>query len=180
MSELLSRSSRGYKKMRDLKEGVVGLKNNSLYCYMNAILQCLMPIEDLRDYYLQRNYKRFDNTKCLSNTFDYSDGMSEFFNEAFDCNARSQVILNPTQLKNLIRRLFYPTMQHDSHEFFIHVLSQLQDEETPKKSVMFNGEVTKENEHRSLGAICKEYFDSYPSCIDRLFMGIIRNTVRCG
>lgn len=71
-------------------------------------------------------------------------------------------------------------MQHDSHEFFIHVLSQLQDEETPKKSVMFNGEVTKENEHRSLGTICKEYFDSYPSCIDRLFMGIIRNTVRCG
>lgn len=89
MSDLLSRSSRGFKKIKDLKEGIVGLKNNSLYCYMNAILQCLMPIEDLRDYYMQRNYKRFDNTKCLSNTFDYSDTFSEFFTEAFDCNARS-------------------------------------------------------------------------------------------
>lgn len=179
-ADLISRTTRGYKKMKDLKEGIVGLKNNSLYCYMNAILQCLMPIEEMRDYYLGRNYKRFEQTRCISNSFDYSDGVSDFFREAFEYDARSQGILNPTQLKNLIRRQFYPTMQHDSHEFFIHVLSQLQDEETPKSGVKFNGEVTKANQDRTLGMIYKEYFDSYPSCIDRLFMGIIRNTVRCG
>jgi ubiquitin C-terminal hydrolase len=37
---------------KELKDGIVGLKNNSLYCYMNACLQCLLPITELRDYYL--------------------------------------------------------------------------------------------------------------------------------
>jgi len=49
--------------------------------------------------------------------------MAEFFIDAFDYNAKQEAILNPTGLKNLIRKRFYPTMQHDSHEFFIHVLS---------------------------------------------------------
>ncbi len=35
-----------------LRDGIVGLRNNSLYCYMNACLQCLFPIDELRDYYL--------------------------------------------------------------------------------------------------------------------------------
>lgn len=90
-SELISRTTgeRGtYNKRSDLKDGIVGLKNNSLYCYMNAILQCLMPIEELRDYYVTRNYKRFDHTKCISNSFDYSDGICEFMREAFECDAR--------------------------------------------------------------------------------------------
>ena len=52
-------------------------------------------------------------------------------------------MLNPTPLKNLIRRKFVPTMQHDSHEFFTHVLSMLQDEETPRGRIRFDGEVTK-------------------------------------
>lgn len=40
------------KHHKELKEGIVGLKNNSLYCYMNACLQCLSPISELRDYYI--------------------------------------------------------------------------------------------------------------------------------
>ena len=119
-SELITRS---YNK--ELREGIVGLKNNSLYCYMNACLQCLLPIEELRDYYVCRQYKRFNNMRCISDSFTYSDGICEFLREAFDCDSRSQVVLNPTSLKNLIRKTFYPTMQHDSHEFFIHLLSQL-------------------------------------------------------
>ena len=27
---------------KDLKDGIIGLKNNSLYCFMNACLQCLL------------------------------------------------------------------------------------------------------------------------------------------
>lgn len=34
-----------------MTEGICGFQNNSLYCYMNSILQCLLAIPDLRDYY---------------------------------------------------------------------------------------------------------------------------------
>lgn len=39
-----------------IREGVIGLRNNSLYCYMNACLQCLLPIDEMRDYYLTQMY----------------------------------------------------------------------------------------------------------------------------
>jgi ubiquitin C-terminal hydrolase len=32
--------------------GIVGLRNTSLYCYLNAIMQCMAPIEGLRDHYV--------------------------------------------------------------------------------------------------------------------------------
>jgi ubiquitin C-terminal hydrolase len=35
-------------------------------------------------------------------------------------------------------------MQHDSHEFLMHLIGTLQDEETPKSSKRFNGEVSKQ------------------------------------
>ena len=41
---------------KNLKDGVVGLKNNSLYCYMNATLQCLLTIDSMRDYFIQNKY----------------------------------------------------------------------------------------------------------------------------
>ena len=110
---------------KELKDGIVGLKNNSLYCYMNACLQCLLPIDELRDYYINQEFRRFHETKTISNSNEYSRKIAEFFIDSFDYNAKQEVILNPTGLKNLIRKRFYPTMQHDSHEFFIHVLSQL-------------------------------------------------------
>ena len=60
----------------EVKEGIVGLKNNSLYCYMNACLQCLLPINQLRDYYLILGYSRFGKTETLSDKFDYSNSLA--------------------------------------------------------------------------------------------------------
>jgi ubiquitin C-terminal hydrolase len=34
-----------------ITEGICGFQNNSLYCYMNSCLQCLLAIDNLRDYY---------------------------------------------------------------------------------------------------------------------------------
>ena len=48
-------------KSLDLGDGIIGLKNNSLYCYMNACLQCLMNIDSLRDYYIAQEYQKFSN-----------------------------------------------------------------------------------------------------------------------
>jgi len=49
----MRRKSQRKGKQMELKEGVVGLKNNSLYCYMNATLQCIACVDDLRDYILE-------------------------------------------------------------------------------------------------------------------------------
>ena len=66
----------------------------------------------------------------------------------FGFNAVDQGIMNPTGLKNLIRKKFFPTQQHDSHEFFMHIIGCLQDEETIINQ-KFDGDV-KENDERSL------------------------------
>lgn len=71
------------KYRRDLKDGIVGLKNNSLYCYMNACLQCLINIDPLRDYYLDQGYKRFHDDKTFSNSNDYSRSLTEFLDKVF-------------------------------------------------------------------------------------------------
>lgn len=120
-------SSKNLKKTYkgELKEGIVGLKNNSLYCYMNACLQCLIPIYEMRDYYLNAEYRRFHECTTLSDSNDYSRKFEEFYRDAYSYDSHQEKQLNPTGLKNLIRKKFYPTMQHDSHEFLMHVLGSL-------------------------------------------------------
>jgi ubiquitin C-terminal hydrolase len=81
----------------------------------------------------------------LSNSNDYSRKMTEFMDDVFNYTERDQEILNPTGLKNLIRKKFYPMMQHDSHEFLMHLMSELQDEETPVANKKFNGDVSGDN-----------------------------------
>lgn len=77
---------------------------------MNACLQCLLPIGELRDYYLNTEFKRFHDTTTMSNSNEYSRKMSEFLGDVFNCSSSNEDILNPTGLKNLIRKKFYPTM----------------------------------------------------------------------
>jgi uncharacterized UBP type Zn finger protein len=40
-----------------------------------------------------------------------------------------------------VSRKFYPVQQHDSHEFLIYMLSNLEDEETPIATHAFDGSV---------------------------------------
>ena len=67
-----------------------------------------------------------------------------------ECESPQEQVLNPVNLKNLIRKKFYPTQMHDSHEFLMHMISQLQDEETPLSNKKFNGDVTPENKDRTM------------------------------
>jgi|TARA_B110000285_G_C15124575_1_gene619340 ubiquitin C-terminal hydrolase len=55
-------------------------------------------------------FKKFHNTTTLSNSNEYSRKMGEFLLDVFESNSQNEVILNPTGLKNLIRKKFYPTM----------------------------------------------------------------------
>ena len=46
---------------KGLKDGIVGLQNNSLFCYMNACLQGLLVIDEMRDYYLEKKFSKYKN-----------------------------------------------------------------------------------------------------------------------
>lgn len=71
----------------EIKDGVVGLKNNSLYCYMNATLQCMACVEDLRDYVLEQKYMRFSNKKTIGKSQKYYEQFYKCFEEMFGFNA---------------------------------------------------------------------------------------------
>ena len=43
----------------NLKDGILGMRNNSYYCYLNAFMQCLAPITEMRDHYLLQKYANY-------------------------------------------------------------------------------------------------------------------------
>jgi ubiquitin C-terminal hydrolase len=61
----------------------------------------------------------------------------------------------------------------------MHLLGQLQDEETPLTSKKFDGDQTKHPD-RSMSELYEEYFTANPSIIDHTFTGINRSVVECG
>ena len=73
---------------KNLKDGILGLKNNSLYCYMNATLQCLLAIEPMRDYFITASHGRFQDAQTVSGSNLYCRHMSDFFLEAHKCDAK--------------------------------------------------------------------------------------------
>ena len=99
---------------------------------------------------------------------------NEFYSTVFSKSSQTKKwVINP-EIKKLIRRKFDPVVQHDSHEFMVHLLEQLQDEQTPKGGV-FDGADSK----KTLQQICSEYFAVRPSIIDKLFSGIQQTIVEC-
>jgi len=92
---------------------------------MNACLQCLIPIEELRDYFINGEFSRYRNKNTLSNSNDYCKKFQEFLVQVYSADSDPPTYLNPTLLKNLVRKKFFPLMQHDSHEFLMHIMSQL-------------------------------------------------------
>ena len=94
---------------------------------MNACLQCLVPIGELRDHYMTQSYLNVldrDRTNN-SNNFDFSDRMHQFYVDVFRRSSRQNAVISPTPLTDLLRQRFNPTEQHDSHEFICYLLEQL-------------------------------------------------------
>lgn len=60
-----------YKSSRKYEDGIVGLHNNTFFCYMNACLQCLLPIEELRDHFIEQQYRDFRALKCRKNNQEF-------------------------------------------------------------------------------------------------------------
>lgn len=96
--------------MPQYEDGVVGLENNTFFCYMNACLQCLLPIEEMRDHFVLQKYwevaeKGMTRTR---NNFDFCTKLHDFYNVVFSKSSRDKRwVIKPT-LKQLLRRRFDP------------------------------------------------------------------------
>ena len=59
--------------------------------------------------------------------------------------------------------------QHDSHEFMVYILDQLQIEQMPKNAIRFDG-----NDQKLPYSQQIEQFDrAFPTLIDRIFSGLL-------
>ena len=77
--------------MPSLEDGIVGLYNNTYYCYMNACLQCFLPIEELRDHYIMQDFADVSSKgQRLKNNFEYSIRLHEFFNLVYSKSSESK------------------------------------------------------------------------------------------
>ena len=101
------------------------------------------------------------------------------------------VIISPEQIKQEIYNKFSPVFQHDCHEFFTYIMSNLQDEETP---VYINNKVSPRTVPGAAGsqmAIVTDqgntdgaeeswakFESTHPSIIDTLFSGKIKDIQR--
>ena len=64
-------------KVPKLEDGIVGLHNNTFFCYMNACLQCFLAIEPLRDYFMARHYTSVKSTRKSGK--DFCSKFDEFY-----------------------------------------------------------------------------------------------------
>ncbi|CCE72890.1 Piso0_000492 [Millerozyma farinosa CBS 7064] len=136
-------SNRIYKNWRELsKRKPAGLLNHGVTCYMNSAIQALVHIAALQHYLNEINAGKHNNTlkpRSVSHVLallsrkmwgldDEGDGRS---------NPRFPKYINP---KKIIQRLpdincmMSEWQQEDSHEYFMSLISRLQEDSTPKGS----------------------------------------------
>ena len=104
--------NRVYDRPPRYQDGIVGLENNTFYCYMNACLQCLLPVTELRDHYVMQNYWNVvaNGTTRTRNNFEFCNRLHEFFNNAYSKSSKDKRwVIKPT-LKQLLRQRFDPIM----------------------------------------------------------------------
>lgn len=104
------------------------MKNNNQYCYLNAFMQCLAPISEMRDHYLMQRYTFYKDTSTKKGDLKFSECLYLFYQAMFKENYQ---VIDIEYLKNIVVKKFISVQQHDSHEFMTYLLSSLQDEETP-------------------------------------------------
>ncbi len=58
-----------HKNLQDISDGIVGIRNTSYYCYLNALMQCMVPITELRDHYLTQEYSKYKAIETIKSDF---------------------------------------------------------------------------------------------------------------
>ncbi|CAI2387545.1 unnamed protein product [Moneuplotes crassus] len=162
----------------------VGLINPRNDCFMNASLQVLFSVPEFIRFFAQRGYnkERLSRDKYMLSSkkdtkgmvlsgYKYCDAMGNLCSEV--CSGDLDR-LRAGNLRNMFRRMFSKDHQHDSNEFILSLFSNLQDEQTPKSSKFISDKCNDEID------AWDKYTMNYNSIIDKLFVGMIRRSIRCG
>ena len=162
------------RKRVSLSNYIVGISNNSYYCFINTALQCLLSFQTLNEYFLQEKYSQinYKTKKSLKYTHAYQSLISEITE-----NSRYEYI-SASNFKKMFKKNFSPYEMHDSQEFLRFLLSELQDEMNPpiptkivKKFQLADFPNTTE---------AWEFYQKYhPSIIDELFAGQLVSEIVC-
>jgi len=88
---------------------------------MNACLQCLIPIHEMRDHYVNQTFKEaLDKGIAKQRTRQmYSNTFHDFYVTVFSKSSEQKRWVLDPDLKRLAARNFNPIVQHDSHEFMV-------------------------------------------------------------
>ena len=115
---------------REIGDGLVGLQNLGLTCFMNSALQCLMHSPGTRDYFLSGSFAQHLNTSNPLGTKNAA--LAKVFAELVRGYWSGQdAVLAPWSLKKVISKFspqFIGYDQHDAHELLTFLLTGLHED----------------------------------------------------
>lgn len=117
-----------YDYATDLPEGVRGLKNLGNTCYMNAALQALLSISGVKEYFT-KVYNALN--QCEYNFKQDYKLLYSFSELANEVKTTERGTISPDDFKyffGLFDRDFNDNAQHDSYEFMMRLLEELENQ----------------------------------------------------
>ena len=147
-----------------------GLKNFSLNCYMNSLLQCFYYIKDLRDYFL---YNKFENNQSMCNSLkDLMTGLNKIDNNSYYI---------PKRIKNEIKKWEYYADNKGADvtdllfDIFNKLLSELEKNDLLEENIIHENKI--ESKESMFDEIYKEIDMSI--IINKLFLGFYESEYKC-
>ena len=169
-NEEMSYKSFNLESYKKIMLNPIGLKNPSIYCYMNCCLQILLSIPELNYFFLYKKYKENEDNKALI-CDDYSNFIALYAH--YEKNKQSYMEL-PRTMFDISNTLVQKGLMNDCEEFLFQFLKSMQEELNIKNKFYRSA-----NEDDNIQKRWLLYREVNSSFIDSLFTGFIRSTVIC-
>jgi ubiquitin C-terminal hydrolase len=169
-NENMSYTSFNLESYKKININPIGLKNPSIYCYMNCCLQILLSIPELNYFFLYKKYKESEDNKALI-CDDYSNFIALYAH--YQKNNQSYMEL-PRTMFDISNSLVQKGLMNDCEEFLFQFLKSMQEELNIKNKLYRTV-----NEDESVQKKWYIYREVNSSFIDSIFTGYIRSTVIC-
>lgn len=160
-----------YKNSQTTNYKPKGLKNYTLNCYMNSLLQCFYYIKDFRDYFLSNKFEKF---KCICNSLkDVMHGLNKIDEQSFYV---------PKALKNEIKKyeFFEDNKGADVTDLLFKIFDKLiseleSNDDLSDKTVIY------ENNVEDKEVMFKDTFKDidFEIIINKLFLGFYEKQYKC-